>query len=181
MKNKFTKEDAYKNLDIINSWISNSDTKASIILGLLGVLMTVIFSNDSFLDTIIKLLQNVLSNMNFSDVLYFAFTFASLCLFVLGIYRLIRVLIPILKTNSSLNRSYIFFGYISNHPSFLDFKEDINNATEEELQNDILNQIYINSIICKNKFSNFIYGLKYSVLGLIFLIIMLIIGVNIYL
>lgn len=181
MKNKFIKDDAYKNLDIINSWISNSDTKASIILGLVGVVITIIFSNGSFINTMDELTKNVFSNMNFSDVLYFAFTLASLSLFTFGIYRLVRVLIPVLKTNSSFKKSYIYFGYISNHPSFSDFKADINNATEEELQNDILNQIYINSCICKNKFSNFIYGLRYFIIGLILLIIMLIIGVNVYL
>jgi hypothetical protein len=181
LKNKFIKDDAYKNLDIINSWISNSDTKASIILGLVGVVITIIFSNGSFINTMDELTKNVFSNMNFSDVLYFAFTLASLSLFTFGIYRLVRVLIPVLKTNSSFKKSYIYFGYISNHPSFSDFKADINNATEEELQNDILNQIYINSCICKNKFSNFIYGLRYFIIGLILLIIMLIIGVNVYL
>ena len=49
MKNKITKEDLYKNLDIINQWINNSDNKAAINLGLVGILLTIIFTNGNVL------------------------------------------------------------------------------------------------------------------------------------
>ena len=39
MNNKICKEDAYKNLDIVNSWINNIDLKASFILAFLGILL----------------------------------------------------------------------------------------------------------------------------------------------
>ena len=41
----YTKEDAYKTLEIINSWICNIDTKVSFSLALIGVLITLIFNS----------------------------------------------------------------------------------------------------------------------------------------
>lgn len=35
-RTKCNKEDLYKNLDITNSWINNSDNKASIMIAFLG-------------------------------------------------------------------------------------------------------------------------------------------------
>lgn len=40
----FEKEDAYRSLEMVNTWISNLDTKVSFALALVGVLTGVIFS-----------------------------------------------------------------------------------------------------------------------------------------
>lgn len=40
----FEKEDAYKALEVINSWIGNMDTKASILLAYLAVIMGFVVS-----------------------------------------------------------------------------------------------------------------------------------------
>lgn len=47
MNEKNIKEDSYKNLEIINEWINNSDNKTSIVLGIVGIILTIIFSNGS--------------------------------------------------------------------------------------------------------------------------------------
>jgi len=54
VKNKCNKDDIYKNLENINSWINNSDTKASIVLGLNGVILSIIFTNIKIHIAIIK-------------------------------------------------------------------------------------------------------------------------------
>ena len=61
-------EDAYKILDNINTWIVNSDTKASIILGLIGVLFTIIFSNLDFINILIKIIDKIFNNILFGDI-----------------------------------------------------------------------------------------------------------------
>ena len=73
-KNNYNKEDIYKNLDNIISWINNSEVKASIALGLFGVIITVLFTNDSIIKKYTDLLKEVIKNINFSDVLYILFT-----------------------------------------------------------------------------------------------------------
>ena len=40
----FEKEDAYRSLEMVNTWINNLDTKVSFALALVGVLIGVIFS-----------------------------------------------------------------------------------------------------------------------------------------
>ena len=52
---------------------------------------------------------------------------------------------------------------------------------EDDILDDLLNQIYLNSIICNQKFINFAKGIKIFLIGLIGTIIMYIIGILIYL
>jgi hypothetical protein len=60
--NKFSKEDAYRALEITNSWINNADTKISFALAYMAVLIGFIFYNtgtipnafQSFLDAVHK-------------------------------------------------------------------------------------------------------------------------------
>ena len=61
--NAYSIDDAYKSLDNINSWIINSDTKASIVLGLLGVLFTIIFSNSDFINILNKLINEIFNDI----------------------------------------------------------------------------------------------------------------------
>ena len=92
-------EHAYKILENINMWINNSDTKSSIMLGLVGVVFTILFSNLKFIDSMIKVVTNCCVKITFSDLLYLLMTAISLMILFSGIYMLIRVLIPKLKLN----------------------------------------------------------------------------------
>lgn len=180
--NNYNKEDVYKNLDNIISWINNSEVKASIALGLFGVIITVLFTNDSLIKKYADLFKEVIKNVNFSDVLYILFIILSIGTIFLGLYKLIKVLIPTLQTKFNLKKpSHIYFGSIANFNSSLEFKESLNDTTEEELMDDLLNQVYINSIICMNKFNNFQIGLKFSLSGFLLLIFLIIIGIIVYL
>ena len=66
----YDEDKAYKSLENINSWINNSDTKVSIILGLLGVIFTVIFSNTEFYHSMLKLWKSVIKNIRFGELIY---------------------------------------------------------------------------------------------------------------
>ena len=51
--NSYTKEDLYKKLELVNSWISNIDNKISFILGFVGIFIGFIISKgtpDIFID-----------------------------------------------------------------------------------------------------------------------------------
>ena len=45
MSDKYSKEDAYQTIDLINSWINNVDTKTSFALAYAAVLMGFAFAN----------------------------------------------------------------------------------------------------------------------------------------
>ena len=181
MKNKITKEDLYKNLDIINQWINNSDNKAAIILGLVGILLTIIFTNGNVLSQTVKIMKEIFLNINFSDILYLIFFLGSICVCILGLYALIRVLIPTLKMKTNRTKSYIFFGSIASYFSFKEYKEDLLKITEEDILDDLLNQVYQNSIICNEKFLNFAKGIKYFLGGFVSMLIVYCIGILVYL
>jgi len=182
MKNKYTKEDAYKNLEFINSWINNSDTKASIVLGLIGIILTIIFSNSSLINKCVQLMNEFTKKIQFSDILYIAFLLSAITLFLLGLYKLIKVLIPTLKIkHKAQTKSFLYFGDIATYSGSFEFKEELKKAKENEIFDDILNQLYINSTICNNKFNNFTVGLKCSLIGLILFFILFFLGISIYL
>ncbi len=181
MKNKITKEDLYKNLDIINQWINNSDSKASIMLGLVGILLTIVFTNGSLTYYTMKIIKEVFLNINFSDILYLLFFLSSVVFCVYGLYALIKVLIPTLKMKTNKTKSYMYFGSIAQYSSLEEYKEDLLEINEESFIDDLLNQVYQNSIICHLKYINFTKGIKCFIGGFISTLIMYCIGILIYL
>ena len=54
--------------------------------------------------------------------------------------------------------SKIFFGSICKNSTYSQYKERMLNCNEDEYINDIISQIYLNSIICNRKFNNFKNG-----------------------
>ena len=62
MQEKYLKkEDLYHILDTINMWINNCDTKASIILGIIGVVFSIVFSSD-YIRIVKRILEKSLSS-----------------------------------------------------------------------------------------------------------------------
>ena len=93
--------------------------------------------------------------------------------------KIIQVLIPTLK-NSNTIKSHFYFGGIASFSNVQEFKHSVKKMSEEEIVDELLNQLYTNSVICSKKFNNFKNGLFYSLIGLISIIVLFIIGVIIY-
>ena len=68
MNNKICKEDAYKNLDIVNSWINNIDLKASFILAFLGILLGNIL-NVNNIEILKKFISIPINTMSLIEIL----------------------------------------------------------------------------------------------------------------
>ena len=178
-KNKYSKKYLYKNLYITNSWINNSDNKASIMIAFLGFSLFELCKNTDYLNCIISIIRKCFSHFTFSDFLFLLFIGVSFIFIIIGLYKLLRVLIPSLKSNKEIPESLTYYGYISNMES-LKYKELIKNATEEKIMDDLINQNYVNSKICLKKFNNFRYGTFFIFLGIIFNMIMVGLGIIIY-
>lgn len=177
-------EEAKASLDRINGWINSCDSKAGIVLALVGVLLTIIFTNDGMAE-MYKVLQNIVSPKNFCTILYIGFLLVSIFVLCYGIARLIFTLIARIDSNvykepGMITDSVLFFGKISNKASYQVFQSDILNMTKEEYLNDILSQIYINSKIANEKYVNYNKGIWWTIIGFIAFIAMFLIGIYLY-
>ena len=151
LNKKNIKEDLYKNFEIINEWINNSDNKTSIVLGIVGIILTIIFSNGEIINNLLKIVNKLILDINFDDILYLIIFILLTCFCVYGLYCLIKVLIPTLKIKFKNTKSFMYFGNVCKYSNFKEYKED------------------------------FAKGIKIFLIGLIGTIIMYIIGILIYL
>ena len=141
-------EEAKASLDRINAWINSCDSKAGIVLALVGVLLTIIFTNDGMAE-MYNVLQNIMPPANFCTILYIGFLGIATFMLCDGIARLIFTLVARINSNvynepDLITDSVLFFGKISDKASYQVFQNDVLNMTKEEYLNDLLSQIYIN-------------------------------------
>ena len=184
---KVTKEDAYKTLERTIAFNNNCDSKATTILTIYGVLITVSLSSDS-VKTIKNIVKTACSNFIWYNVVYLLCFGVSVLAFIAGMFCIMSVLLS--KTDceeysqDELNlNSIIYFGDIANskkNPDYGQYKQKVMRTTEEDILNDIISQVYLNSKICKKKFTNYKYGFLISIIGLIASVILGIIGYLLY-
>lgn len=148
MSNKTSKEDVYKNLEIVNSWINNIDLKASFILAFLGIILGNILNSNN-----IKILRNAiavpLNSIGIYEILKIIIVLLLIITSLISGILLIFTLLARIKLDNR-SKSYFFFGDIS----MMDRKEFVNKFSrknDNNLKKDILNQVYANSKICEYK------------------------------
>lgn len=177
-------EEAKASLDRINSWINSCDSKAGTVLALIGVLLTIIFTNDGMAE-MYNVLQNIVPPANLCTVLYIVFLGSSVFMLCYGIARLILSLVARINTNiykqpGLIIDSVLFFGKISNRPSYQTFQNNVLSMKKEDYLKDLLSQVYINSKIANEKHVNYDKGIKWTVIGFIAFIVMFLIGIYLY-
>lgn len=177
-------EEAKVSLERINSWINSCDSKAGTVLALVGVILTIIFTNDGIM-AIKNLINQLLPPKSFCMVLYLFFLSSTLVGMIYGVIHLINVLIAkidvtIFAEQEIQTNSILFFGSISNKNSYIDFKREVLNLNKQAYLNDLLSQIYINSKIAQKKYENYNKGIKWTILGFVIFIAFLLIGIYLY-
>lgn len=159
----FDKEDSYKNLERVNFWIANCDTKASFIFALVGIFLTVFFSSDLIKSSFKKILNEILRltiNIKVIIILFIALALGTTLFFILRcIFNLLNTLTtkinPTIFSEQSITaNSFLFFSTIATR-GFEGYKNGLDNLSELEIVNDINSQTYINSKICSAKFSTY--------------------------
>ena len=148
MNNKICKEDTYKNLEIVNSWINNIDLKASFILAFLGLLYGNVL-NVKNIETIKTFVSVPINTMNLIEILRIIVVVLLLVSSIFSTILLILTLLARTKINDAPKSNY-FFGNIANM-DIKEFKKSFNRMNEKKVKNEILNQVYINSKICSYK------------------------------
>lgn len=169
-----------RNIGFINS----CDTKTSIILASIGVLLTIILTNDG-LSTIWGIITSCCSGKTFCDILYLCGFFASASTLVIGIWKLVSVLIaktepPQKGSNTTSGPSIIFFGGILKVGDRAAYRDKFLAMSDCELLDELIAEIYVNAEIATQKYRRYNHGIKLSVWGFVLFALILLSGAYIY-
>lgn len=180
-KSDFSKDDAYKNLERVNNWISNVDNKISFALAFISALIGVFFTSNNIKDCI-----NIITDINSKhksiiiSIISFIFAIMILLFALRSIWYLLKGLtakfdIKKYKDKGIILDSNLFWGVIANK-NFIEFNNKLEKLTETALLKDINSQTYINSVICNDKFTNYNAGLLNIKITVVFFIIFQLMG-----
>lgn len=175
-------ERATQTLDRTIGFINTCDNKTSIVLTAIGVLLTIILTNDGF-DTILRIMQKCFEKKAFCDIFYFCGFTISLVIMLLGLYDLGSVLIG--RTNPKtagldLYSSNIFFLGISKKVCFDTYNKSFQKMNSQEFLEELIAEIYINAKIANLKYAKYNKGLKKTVIGFGAFVCLLLVGIVIY-
>lgn len=150
MDSKKNYEKLEKNLELINYWIDKADNKISILLGILPLVSAVL----NYITSTFNKRKPELS------VLYGIHDVISVFLIIVSISFFIFALIPKLGSSGiSKNKGYpIYYGDICKLKSD-EYKSIISKADDDDYVNELMNEIYYNSKICKSKMTSFRKGI----------------------
>lgn len=174
---KIKKQDVLDRLDRTLEWIRACDTKTSIVLATMGIIMT-IFSTEFFLTKLKLILKYNLNEIDFSKILYLILVVVFLGLFIVGIFYLVLELNPSLvskkNNNEDVESTYFFETIAKKELSTL--KEEIKQMSYEKEIDDIITQLHINSKICTKKYRYTKVGIFCSLAGTSGILSLFIIG-----
>ncbi|MEW9575653.1 hypothetical protein U9K47_09385 [Bacillus toyonensis] len=177
------KEEAVQTLERINFWISNCDTKISFSLAFAGILLGGFFSSGIItgsLNKLMKGLKEIDKNTPYLRIQYLEITTVVLVVFIILMIVSLTYFFRGKKgsidtgvyNEADLSKdSTLFFGTIQNK-SFIVFKNSMIGIKKDELVNDYLSQIYINSKICNRKFTLYNKGVNWLIASTISFIIL---------
>ena len=175
MDKKDINEYADKTYEQVSGWINNCDSKASILLALIGVFLSIAFTSDFLLEGITVELKNIVGLFSgncscrvWSSVLLIALLGVSAFFFVKSLQSLFLVLFARLDdSRKEENPSVSFYKSIGEH-SYEEYKQLVRSISCEMLTDDKLRQVYDCSKICTQKFLNYNKGIIAIKLALVF-------------
>lgn len=178
------KEEAIRNIERINFWIANCDTKISFSLGFTGILIAGFLSSSMISDSLkktVKLWKEGETQGLTYDWIYTNLTLLILGLFVLTILLTLTYLFRAKKGRVNPNvfnesgletKSVLFFNSIKDY-EFKSYKYKYTRLTESALLNDYISQVYISSKICSVKFALYQKGVNSLITSTILFIILI--------
>lgn len=179
---KYKIEIATQTLERNIGFVANCDNKTSIVLAIIGVFLTIILTNDG-LNAIYGIINTCIEMKTFCSIIYLFFLGGTIVVMLLGIYSLCGVLIA--KTSETAKgltatNSRIFFTGISKDGNCEVYKEKFYEMSEQELLDELIAQIYINSDIASKKYSKYNKGVKWTIIGFGLFVVFILIGIYLY-
>lgn len=130
-------------LSRISEWIQFSDKKTAFLSAFYSAVFGLVFSQKE------SIFQHFIIYQKWIFCFYFFILLGFTISFIVGIFFLFESVFPRLK-NSFTDKSLFYFGHVANM-KFIDYLEEIKKLTEDEVKNQIVEQIYTNSVIADQK------------------------------
>ena len=170
-------EYALKALERTDSWIDNCDNKMSVLLGALGIMLTILVTTES-ISKACGFILRLFEDINLHNGLFLIAFFIVIIFYIITAVHIVNTVFARIDNNRYIQKkmskkSNVFFGSIS-ELSFDEYKNSFIHETAEEQINDILSQIYINSVIARRKYKNYNRSLKWSVISISLTIVVVI-------
>lgn len=170
------KQELEKRMNRIIEWVKVCDTKTSIMLSALSVMLTISFTSDAIVYHISDLALRMFDKHYY---LYDGICFLGLlslfalllsCFFALWSgYCFMKVLYAKKNEdqfgNEHYTKSLIHFQHISSL-TYEDFKDKMQICTDDNWDKDLLSQIHINAMRCNEKFNDYNTGIKWFAISL---------------
>ena len=175
-------EIATQTLDRNIGFVTNCDNKTSIVLAAFGVLLAIILTNEG-LNEIFTIVNACIASKTFCSILYLLCFAGAIFSMVLGMFNLGSVLVA--KTSEEAigrkdESSRIFFAGIRKNGNYNTYQQKFCAMSKEDFLNDLIEQIYINADIASIKYATYNRGLRRTIVGFIFFVVLLLIGIYIY-
>ena len=174
MNAKDKKEYADLTYDRVSSWINNCDSKASILLALVGVILSIAFTSDYILGGIGEQVKQVIAFLKCKETICILGSLVLLIIlgFSIGflissIRKLLLVLYARLDDSSDKDNPSVSYYRSIAAKSFDEYKTLVGEIGDEAFIEDKLHQVYDCSKICTRKFLLYNEGIKHMKRGLV--------------
>jgi len=164
-------------LDRTIGFVEKCDTKASIVLALFGVILTVICVSN-ITNSIVGIADKIKANINCGGCLYILCVIVAVFLMMISIIELLLVIGA--KIDKTGLDSKIYFKDISENVNCCIYGSKVKELSEDSYIDDIIAQIYINAQICTKKYERYNVAVKFGAVGTIMFAILYFIGIFMY-
>ena len=165
----------------ISSWINNCDSKASILLALLGVILSIAFTSDKLLGGILILTKDVVRLMKgdgtscaCASLFILVILGIAIGFFIDSIRNILSVIYARLDDSRNAENPSISYYRSIGAKSYDEYKQLVEGIDEDAFIEDKLRQVHDCSKICTRKFTSYNDGIASMKVGLVFFTIFLI-------
>ena len=165
----------------VSSWINNCDSKASILLALIGVILSIAFTSDKLLGGILALTKDVVglikgdgTSCACASLFILVILGVAIGFFVDSIRNMLLVLYARLDDSREAGNPSISYYRSIGVMSYDEYKQLVEDIDEDAFIEDKLRQVHDCSKICTRKFTFYNEGISSMKVGLVLLVLFLI-------
>ena len=165
----------------VSSWINNCDSKASILLALIGVILSIAFTSDKLLGGILTLTKDVVSLMKgdgtscaCASLFILVVLGIAIGFFVDSIKNMLSVLYARMDDSRNAENPSISYYRSIGAKSYDEYKQLVESIDEDAFIEDKLRQVHDCSKICTRKIIHYNDGIASMKVGLVFFVVFLI-------
>ena len=135
-------------LNRIIGFVNSCDIKASIVLGIFGILFSILLS-DSIVHKIFLPIKSAIKYPSLGNIIFLFLLFISVIAILFGLFSLVSTLVA--RAKISMKDSKIYFVDIANNPNFDKYQEKVKTQGENDVKQDYLSWIGYTKLYRKDK------------------------------